>query len=251
MSLVITPIPTASGMQRALNFSNTGIKVEAHYIGVGKGLQEIEIDDAGRAITDTMKTPMAFLPILTSTRVSDYQHQMVVDIADVSESEWNLSELCLADEFEQSIAIYGNDSQAMMTVTPIADSSLVTINLVLGSFPAGSIEIIHQGAPLELFMTDTVMRVVSFIGTTTLANMESYLARRAHEVAEAERRAAFEQNIQLMLNDQNQNIADVLLRVLGLENKDQSQFDEQQIFNQYTSMGIGRLSESVISGVVQ
>ena len=251
MSLVIIPIPTASGMTRALDYSSTGIKVEGHFIGVGKGLQDIGIDDAGRAITDTMKTPVAWLPILTSTRVSEYQHQMVVDLAGVSENEWNLSELCLGDEDKKAIAIYGDATQAMMTVTPIADSSLVALNLVLGSFPAGSIEIIHQGAPLELFMTDTVMRVVSFIGTTTLANMESYLARRAHEVAEAERRAQFEQNIQLMLENQNQNIGDVLSRVMELENKDQSQFDQQQIFNQYTSMGIGRLSESVISGVVQ
>lgn len=250
MSLVITPIPTASGMVRALDYSSTGIKVEGHFIGVGKGLQSIEIDDAGRAITSAMKTPVAWLPILTSTRVSGYQHQMVVDLAGVSETEWNLSELCLADESKQAIAIYGHATQAMMTVTPIADSSLIAINLVLGSFPAGSIEIIHQGAPLELFMTDTVMRVVSFIGSTTLANMESYLDRRAHAVAEAERRAEFEAVIQLLLEGQNQNIRDVLSRVLDLENKDQSQFEQQQVFNQHASMGIGRLSESVISGVI-
>ena len=251
MSLVITPIPTASGMTRALDYSSTGLKVEAHFIGVGSGLQEVDIDDAGRAITDTMKIPVAWLPILTSTRVSGYQHQMVVDIAGVTDTEWNLAELCLADENKLAIAIYGNATQAIMTVTPVADSSLVTINLVLGSFPAGSVEIIHQGAPLELFMTDTVMRVVSFIGASTLANMEGYLDRRKHEVAEAERRAMFEQNIQLLLENQNQNIGDVLTRVLGLEGKDQSQFEDQQVFNQYTSMGLGRLSESVISGVVK
>lgn len=251
MSLSVIPIPTASGMSRALDYSNTGIKVEGHYIGVGQGLQDVAIDDAGRAITDTLKEPVAWLPILTSKRVSGYQHQMVVDVSGLSESEWNLSEICLADENKLAIAIYGRASQAMMTITPVADTNLIALNLVLGSFPAGSVEIIHQGAPLELFMTDTVMRVVSFIGSTTLANMESYLDRRAQTLAEAERRAEFEQNIQLLLENQDKNIEAVLARLINLEDKDEAQVDVQQMFNQYTSMGIGRLSESVISGVVQ
>ena len=262
MSAKLFPHPTAAGMIRALNYSSTGIKVEAHFIGVGSGLQDIALDDFGRATVDTLKTPVAWLPILTSKRVSGYQHQMVVDIAGVVADEWNLSELCLADANKESIAIYGSATQGVMTVTPIADSSLIAINMVLGSFPADSIEVIHQGAPLELFMTDTVMRVVNFMGSRELADIDNYLAQSALEKIEADRRTVFEESIeqdriadrdqmQRFMIDQENKTQLMLMALTAIEDKDQSQFENQQIFNHHTSLGLSRLSDGIISGVAE
>lgn len=170
MSLTITPYPTASGMQRAMSLS-TGVSIDAKYIGVGKGLQAIKLDDAGRAITDTMKDPVVWVEILNSEKVTPYQHQMVVDFAGVADREFKLSEIVLADENKQAIAIYGNPDQALITVSPQIDHAFVAINLVLAAFPADSINIIHQDIPLELLNAPEMVAIHNAIGEMSYGNM--------------------------------------------------------------------------------
>lgn len=175
MSLKITPYPTVSGMQRALDYSSTGIQIDAKYIGVGRGLQQITLDDAGRAVQDSMKTPVAWLPILSAKRVSGNQHQLTIDMAGLSDTEWNFSELVLGDSDKNAIAIYGNASTGLMTVSPLVDSALVSINMVLATLPAGSINIIHQGAPIELLTVADVLAMHNAVGTMSLARMRAHL----------------------------------------------------------------------------
>ena len=176
MSLKITPYPTVSGMQRALDYSSTGIQIDAEYIGVGRGLQQITLDDAGRAVQDSMKTPVAWLPILSAKRVSGNQHQLTIDMAGLSDTEWNFSELVLGDADKNAIAIYGNASTGLMTVSPLVDSALVSINMVLATLAAGSINIIHQRAPIELLTVGDVLAMHNAIGTMSLARMRAHLA---------------------------------------------------------------------------
>lgn len=239
MSLELSPIPTASYMQQALSYSSTGIKVDAQYIGVGEGLQAIQIDAAGRAITDTLKKPVAWLPILTAKKIGGYQHQMVVDFAGVLDREFNLSELVLGDENKKAIAIYGHPTQALMTISPVVDKALTAINMLLGTFPANSINIIHQGVPLELFMTAEIAAMDAAIGRLTLAQMQGYNTRRAAELAEAERRAAAEQQLQTMLADHQLSITQQLHEFIAALTGNR---DAQQLFNITVEQGIGRLS---------
>ena len=239
MSLSIQPIPTAAAMARALDYSKTGIKVEAKYIAVGRGFQDIKIDDAGRAITDTLKKPVAFLDILKSERVSDYQHQLTTDAAGCFAGEFNLSEIALADENKNIIAIYGHKEQALLTVSPVVDSALIAVNLVLGLFPAGSINIIHQGAPLELMLTAEKAALDHAIGLSTLAQMRSFEGRRADELKAAEERAAFELAI-------DKKIAGVLSAVRGdvaaFKLTIQAESEKQELFNHNIELGVARLA---------
>jgi hypothetical protein len=151
MSLKITPFPTASGLSRAISASEGGFELKVKYIAVGKGLQAIELDDAGRATTESLADLVGYLEVLKAKRVNDYQWQMVVDLRSVQEEEWNFSEFALCDADKQVIAIYGNETQALISVTPALDNALLAVNLVLATFPADSVIIEHHNLPLELF----------------------------------------------------------------------------------------------------
>lgn len=175
MSLKITPIPTASAMKRALDYSDTGLAIDVQYIGVGSGKQSIEIDDAGRAITDTLADIKAWVPVLTAQRVDDYQHQLIIDLAGLIDEEWQFAELALADADKNIIAIYGNAQQALMSISPVVDRALVNVNLVLGLFPAGSINIIHQGLPLELYNASELVVINNALASLTLSSMRGSL----------------------------------------------------------------------------
>lgn len=246
MSLEINPIPTASAMARAMDYSETGLKIEAKYIVVGKGFQEIQIDAAGRAITDTLKTPVAFLEILSAVEVSDYQHQLTVDAAGVVDYEFNLSEMALADEDKNIIAIYGHPNQALMSISPAVDSALIAMNMVLALFPAGSIEIIHQGAPIELFLTAEKAALDYYIGTTTLEMMRSYDRRRADELLEAERRRLHDEQMAEVVEGQNELINELTAELSRLADVVSVNRENQRVFNHNTEISVGTLSGALV-----
>lgn len=256
MSLSIQPIPTAAAMARALDYSRTGIKVEAKYIAVGRGFQNIKIDDAGRAITDTLKKPVAFLDILKSERVSDYQHQLTTDAAGCFAGEFNLSEIALADENKNIIAIYGHKEQALLTVSPVVDSALIAVNLVLGLFPAGSINIIHQGAPLELMLTAEKAALDHAIGLSTLAQMRSFEGRRADELKAAEERAAFELKAEQERAAFQFSIERKIAAGLKVIREEAAAFraevgeegKKQNLFNHNIEIGVGEITGAIIKG---
>ena len=176
MSVKITPFPTISGQERALDYTSTGIKIDVQYIGVGKGSQQIDLDDAGNAIQDTLADLVAWLPIKSSKRVGKYQHQFTIDISGLTDTEWNFTELVLGDTEKNGISIAGNASGGWMTVSPAVDAHLIVVNMVLGSFAADSINIIHQGAPIELLTVGDVLALHNAIGTMALARMRAHLA---------------------------------------------------------------------------
>lgn len=244
MSLVIKPIPTASAMTRAMQFSDTGLQIEAKYIAIGKGKQTIQLDDGGRATTDTLKDPVSFLEILSAKAITQYQKQFVVDFAGVSETEFNLSEIALADQDKRLIAIYScaPDQPALMALSPVVDKSLVAINMVLGTFPADAIKIIHQGLPLELFMTEELAMMDQAIGRMTLEQMEA-TNRRVIEKAQSEQeKAHYRHGIQQQFEQQNQTIQSLQRLIQQLTIQLSTHQTAQTLFNSSVDTGIGHLS---------
>lgn len=173
--LELIPHMTVSGRRRAMQYSTTGIAVEAHYIGVGKGFQEIELDDLGNAITDTLADHVAWIPILTAQDVSDSQKEMFVDLVGWAEGEWNFSECVLADADKKPIAIFGSSSQALISVTPFTRTAMLSLNLLFATIPANSITIVHQNAPLEIFNMRDTLAMCGSIGQLALTSMKQGL----------------------------------------------------------------------------
>ena len=151
MGLKITPFPTVSGMSRAMTAKANGLMIDVHYIGVGKGIQDIALDDGGRSTVDELASLVAWIPILGCESVGDFQKRFSVNLGGVSDESWQFSECCLADADKNVIAIYSSPDQGILEITPELDVALLAINLVLGVFPAGTINIIHQGVPMDLF----------------------------------------------------------------------------------------------------
>lgn len=147
--LSIVAYPTVSGMQRALTL-NAGMSLQVKYMAVGSGLQAIQFDAGGRAITDTLANLIGYVEVLNAEKVSPYQWQMTVNLAGLSPNEWRLSEFALCDADHNVIAIYGHASQALYPVTPFVTDALLSANLLLASFPADSVTIEHHNQPLEL-----------------------------------------------------------------------------------------------------
>lgn len=238
MSIDLQLIPTVSGQKRAMEYSSTGFAIDAKYIGVGSGLQTIQIDDAGRAITDTLKKPVAWLEILAARAVDDYQHQLIVDLVGVRATEWNFSELVVADENKQPIAIYGHSSQQLAAVTPVLDRFLVNANLKLGTFPAGSVNIVHQGFPLELYNAQDMVVYSRSIIEMCVADMKDFLAREKAEKARVKQERLQQESLQRQI-DSNQNLISRLqAQMLSVLNGVAS----QEIFN--TSMASSILANA-------
>jgi hypothetical protein len=189
LSLNIIPYPTASGMARAIAASAGGLAVQVKYIAVGSGLQQIVLDAAGRAVTDTLKTPVGFVEVIHAEQVNPYQWQLAVDLVGIREAEWIFSEFALCDADKNVIAIYGSAVQGLMTISPILDNALLAVNLVLGTFPANSITIEHHNIPLSLFQDDLEAAIYN-LQRDALTKALADLARNEHLTALDERVAA-------------------------------------------------------------
>lgn len=176
MSITIQPYPTVMGMQRALG-NVPGVAIPIKYIRVGKGLQQIQLDDAGRAITESLKTPVGYIEILTAKKVTPYQWQCVVDVKNAhTGTDFNFSEFTLCDPDKNTIAIYGNPTQALYAVTDVLDNALLAVNIVLATLPANSIEIIHQNLPLNLMIEEDMAVMLAATGAATVTIMQQQLA---------------------------------------------------------------------------
>lgn len=136
-------------MQRALSL-NAGMALQVKYIAVGSGLQALQFDDGGRAMTDTLANLVGYVEVATAEKVSPYQWQMTVNLAGLSPNEWRLAEFALCDADHNVIAIYGSATQAIYPVTPYVTDALLSVNLLLAAFPANSVVIEHHNQPLEL-----------------------------------------------------------------------------------------------------
>jgi hypothetical protein len=159
VTLKIIPYPTASGQERAIAANDGGFSVKTKYIEVGKGKQKILLDAAGRATTESLKESVGYLEILNAKKVNLYQWQLVIDLRTVQDEEWNFSEFALCDEDKEVIAIYGNETQALQTITPFLDNALLAVNLLLATFPADSIVIEQHNLPLNLFFYNEMKQI--------------------------------------------------------------------------------------------
>lgn len=147
-------------MQRALSL-NAGMALQVKYIAVGSGLQALQFDDGGRAMTDILANLVGYVAVAAANKVSPYQWQMTVNLAGLSADEWRLSEFALCDADHNVIAIYGSATQAIYPVTPYVTDALLSVNLLLAAFPANSITIEHHNAPLSLFQDDLEAAIYS------------------------------------------------------------------------------------------
>lgn len=239
MSLSIIPYPVDTALQRALG-SSPGVALQAKYIQVGKGLQEIVLDDAGRAITRSLLEPVAYLEIMHAEKITPYQWQLTIDAKQAwSGADFNLSEFALCDENQAPIAIYGNPTQALYAITAQLDNALLAINLVLTAFPADTIEIVHQNLPLKLFMTQEMAAMDVALGRLTLSQMQHFEQRQAWELEQQQQRAALEDRLLQQQQDHEQMIA-MALQQMQLSMQQQSA--DQQLFNLSTEQGIATLS---------
>lgn len=243
MSLKIIPYPTASGMQRALAQS-PGVNIPIKYVGIGKGKQNIQLDDAGRAITDNLKESVGYLEVLKATKTSAYQWQIVIDIKEAHKgADFNFSEFTLCDPDKKVIAIYGNPDQALYAVTHVLDNALLSINLVLATFPADSITIEHHNLPIQLFMTHEIAAIDSAIGLMTLNQMRGYNKRHADELAETARRKSYELQLQEQLDNHQLAVKSMLNQITNLMN---GNYLKQKLFNTTIEQGFGRLSLAIM-----
>ena len=237
MSLTITPYPTASAMKKALDGQPAGIALQGKYIGVGKGLQEIEFDDGGRAITDRLSQPVEWLEILAAQRVNDFQWQLVIDFAGTNNGvEYNLAEIALsgaatvAEANNEVIAIYSNQSQAIMTVSPQVDHALVAINLVLATMPAGSVEIVHHNLPLDLSIAAELAQTMVSVGEMSLAmmSMVDNTIQIKNDYATQQQQISDQQQAITALNDWRPLVVQFM--------------QDQEFFNASTFNGFGNVS---------
>jgi hypothetical protein len=170
--IYIQPVPTVLGMQRALG-NAPGVAIPIKYIRIGKGLQSIELDDAGRATSENLKSPVGYIEILTAKKVSPYQWQCVVDVKNAHNgTDFNFSEFTICDSDKQTIAIYGNATQSLYAVTDVLDNALLAVNLTLATLPANSIEIIHQNLPLSLMIEEEMATMLAATGAATVTIMQ-------------------------------------------------------------------------------
>lgn len=251
MSLEITAYPTASGMSAALAGNTAGISIQGRFIGVGKGLQTIELDDAGRAITDRLINPVAWLEILSAKKISPYQWQLTVDIAGTNDGvEYNLGEIALSsaedvvNANDHVISIYSSATQAMMTLSPQVDHALVGINLLFATMPADSVEIIHQNLPLELAVVDEMTAIMLSVGEMAVGMRES---------VDADISLRAESNLLQTVIDEQQLLIDQQRLALERQSQQLSVFEswkrqvdetlsEQSNFNAGVHRGFGALS---------
>ncbi len=228
MSLSLIPHPIDTALQRAMG-SEPGVSLKAKWIQVGKGLQTIRLDDAGRATTRTLADPVGYLPILTAEKISPYQWQMVVDVKNAHiDTDFNFSEFLVCDENKEGIAIYGHPTQALYAVTAVLDNALLAINLVAGAFPADRLDVIHQNLPLKLMMSRELATMDLAIGRMTLVQMQAYNQQRTKEREQAAREQARIVQVDTTLAE---------LRALIDQHK-----AGQQLFNIGAEQSIGRLS---------
>lgn len=213
MSINIIPYPTASGMSRAIAASIGGISLQVKYIAVGKGLQGITLDDAGRALTDSLASLVGYVEVLHAKQVSPYQWQITVDLVGVIETEWNFSEFALCDSDKQVIAIYGSATQALYTISPVLDNALLSVNLVLGTFPANSIIIEHHNQPLELFQD---VLIASYTGLVV-----DVLKQQQHDIVQDH-----------IIDDHEKRLLGVGKELIIYENKIDKDFSDQALQTQ-------------------
>jgi hypothetical protein len=182
MSIKITPLPIDNALERAMGLT-PGVSITAKYLHVGNGLQAIQLDDAGRAITRNLKNEVGFIEILFAKKVNPYQWQMVVDIKNAHNgTDFNFSEFTVCDDQHRPIAIYGNATQAIYAVTELLDNALIAINLVLAAFPANSIVIEHHNLPLNMFFDREFKEIhLAVTGNTTdILRLDDELKRKAN-----------------------------------------------------------------------
>ncbi len=228
MSISIIPYPIDTAMAAAVG-DEPGINYAVKYIRVGKGLQSISLDDAGRATTRDLKDPVGYLEILSAEKVSPYQWQIAINVKQAhTGTDFNFSEFTLCDADKIPIAIYGSPTQALYAVTEVLDSAILAVNLVFAAFPADSITIVHQNLPLKLFMTQEIAAMDLAIGRMTLAQMQAYDQQRTKEQEQAAREQARIAQVDTTLAE---------LRVLIDQHK-----AGQQLFNIGAEQSIGRLS---------
>jgi hypothetical protein len=162
-------------MARAIAASAGGLALQVKYIAVGSGLQSIVLDAAGRAETDTLKSLVGYVEVIHAEQVNPYQWQLAVDLVGIRETEWNFTEFALCDADKQIIAIYGSATQALMTISPVLDNALLSVNLVLGTFPADTITIEHHNIPLNLIFDHELAQVLSVQTSYGLLLMQQQL----------------------------------------------------------------------------
>ncbi len=231
MSLSIIPYPIDTAMAAAMA-AEPGIHYAVKYIRVGKGLQSISLDDAGRATTQDLKDPVGYLEILNAEQLSPYQWQIAINVKQAhTGTDFNFSEFTLCDADKNPIAIYGSPTQALYAVTEVLDNAILAVNLVFAAFPADSITIVHQNLPLKLFMTQEIAAMEGAIGRMTLQHMRDINRRLAQEKLQQQQ-------------DNETQAALAALRMLITGNT-----ANQRQFNITTEQAIGRLSVGLMQGV--
>jgi len=167
---------TQSGITKALDAKNNGFALQAKYILVGKGHQNIEqsLNDAGLATIDTLADQVGNpIDILSDERIKANQWQMTVDIAGLANSNYLLSEIALADEDGDILAIYGHPTQALFEVGSVLSHVFISNNLILGAYPEGSVEIVSANQPFNLTFIKELAVIHNAIGALNLQGLQN------------------------------------------------------------------------------
>lgn len=146
MSSELTVVITQAGRSAAMQANLAGLSVNISEIGLG---------DAGYVPQDTrtaLASERARVPVASSNSYPDEFRVRLNFVLDNADEFW-VREVGLFLEDGTLFAVW-SDSLVNLGYKSSANKFLMGFNLVLDAVPAGSVNIIDEGAPLELSMAE-------------------------------------------------------------------------------------------------
>jgi len=183
--LIITPFITYDAVLRATAAKNEGFTLQGKYLEVGRGFQEITLDENGHALIDSLAEPLSFMTFLNAES-QENSWNMVVDLVDIKDGNgerfaWDFTEFRLCDSDKNTIAIFGS----LGTIQPIninITNALLQVHLSLSAMPLNSIIIEHRNLPLNLFVDDELTELATVSIKQGINQMDMDMRLRKQEL---------------------------------------------------------------------
>ncbi len=209
MSNVIHLVPTVNGLQRAINTQSDGVALDVKYVAVGQGYQDIPLDDQSRTPVEQLKDQVGLLEVADAQEFDGGRWQISVDLLDIDKNDWALTEFALLDVNQQTIAIYGSATRALLVISDLLDHGFISIDMFLGAFPEGSINIVHNNLPINLFF-DQDLREFHLALTDNMTRLiQAEQTIQQHHLSHLSVMAAFNAELTHQINDHARHVLGV------------------------------------------
>ena len=184
MTISLSPIATVNGLKKAADSVLNGFNLEVNKIEVGRGFQEILVDEEGRALTTSLAQPVGMIGDLAGTRIGVSQWNFTINLVGLSESPWYLTELRLIDSDGEVLAILGSKETRFIEVSDVFENLFINFDMVFGSYPADSIIIKKiEGSETSLFTEDFTTGIIR--NSNTISKRYFDLEKRISDLEKA------------------------------------------------------------------